>query len=154
MIALQHIALIFMAVAINILTDFQTSLDNKISSENNYPFVVEGTVSYSFYDSLNCQYVIAGNVEFLGNHTPNPDQIAIMIQPLGTYDDRPPAKVGIGYSKKFGKNSWSQLLVGKYWYLVWVHDLISDVPLSESVLVDDLNCHKNHILALITFREK
>ena len=122
-------------------------------SQDNYPFVLVENVQYSFRNTLNCQYVIAGNIDFLDNSHADYDNIVIMIQQLGTYDDRPPATVGLGWDTRFGENGWSQLLVGNYWSLVWVHDLSTDTPLSEKILVDGLDCRNDQILATVNFRQ-
>ena len=76
-----------------------------------------------------------------------------MIQPLGTYDDRPPATVLVGGDKHYGEYGWSQLLVGNYWYLVWVQDVSSNAPLSAKILVDNLDCAGKRTLAVVNFRQ-
>jgi hypothetical protein len=131
-----------------------TPTDTTPSGQTDYPFVLANeVVEYSFHETLNCQYVIAGNIEFLDENTVVPESIVIMIQPLGTYDDRPTAEVGLGWDTRFGENGWSQLLVGNYWYLVWVHDSAQDVPLSAEIMVDNLNCTEERIFALVNFRQ-
>jgi hypothetical protein len=123
-------------------------------SEEDYPFVLakEG-VDYSFIETFNCNFVIAGNVEVLDENTIDYENQVIMVQPLGTYDNRPAVIVRIGGDTHFGENGWSQLLIGNYWYLVWIQDLTLDVPLSAEVLVDNLDCSSERTLALVNFRQ-
>jgi hypothetical protein len=142
-----------------LITVFSSYFSGSIPTDSNlgeedYPFVlVEGGVDYSFIETLNCQFVIAGNVEFLDESAIDHENQVIMVQPLGTYDDRPTARVIIGNDTGFGENGWSQLLVGNYWYHVWVQDLTLDVPLSERILVDNLDCASERTLALVNFRQ-
>ena len=124
-----------------------------ISDEGAYPFIVEDGVNYSFEETLNCQFVIAGSVELLDKNTIDPENIVIMVQPLATYDDRPTSTISIGSDTRFGEGGWSQLLVGNYWNVVWVHDLSLDIKLSEEILVDDLDCASERILATVNFRQ-
>jgi hypothetical protein len=131
-----------------------TPTDTTISEQTSYPFVLtEEGVEYSFWETLNCQYVIAGNIEFLDENTVVPESIVIMIQPLGTYDDRPATIRGHGWDTQFGENGWSVLLVGNYRNLVWLHDSAQDVPLSAEIMVDNLNCNEERILALVNFQQ-
>ena len=137
------------------LSYFSTSIpiDPQLGEEE-YPFALaEGIVDYSFRETLNCQFTIAGNIEFLDENVIDQVDQVILVQPLGTYDDRPPAIVRIGSDTRFGENGWSQLLVGNYWYYVWVHDLAVEVPLSEKILVDGLDCASERTLALVNFRQ-
>jgi hypothetical protein len=122
--------------------------------ETEYPFALadEG-VTYSFRENLNCQVVIAGSVEFLPNDLASHENIAIMIQQIGTYDDRSAAMREIRNDESFGENGWSILLVGRYSIQVWVQDLTSDVSLSAKVLVDGLDCQNARTLAVVNFRQ-
>lgn len=140
------------AILVSFFSSF-VSTDSQISPEN-YPFVLaERGVSYTFIETLNCQFVIAGNIEYLDEEMINNENLLILVQPLGTYDARPAAIVDIGTDTRFGESGWSQLLVGNYWYTVSIHDLASGAALSEEVLVDSLNCENEHTLALVNFRQ-
>ena len=124
------------------------------SGEQDYPFALaEQGVNYSFKHTLNCQFVISGNIEYSDESAATHDNTVIMIQPLGTYDDRPPATVLVGGDKHYGEYGWSQLLVGNYWYLVWVQDVSSNAPLSAKILVDNLDCAGKRTLAVVNFRQ-
>jgi hypothetical protein len=142
------------ALILGFLSFFSTNSISVPLRETGYLFVLDDEgVNYSFRETLNCEYVIAGNVVFLNNNGVIPDNIVIMVQPLNTYDDRPPAVVSLGDYVEYGENGWSQLLFGNYSYYVWVHDLTLDVPLSEKILVDEVDCANNRTLALVNFRQ-
>jgi hypothetical protein len=117
--------------------------------EASHPFVLadEG-VNYSFSETFNCQFEIGGNVEFLDKNIIDRENIVIKLQPLATYDDRPAATAYIGSDTAYGL-----IVVGNYWYLVWVHDLTLDTPLSEGILVDNLDCASGRTRAQVNFRQ-
>lgn len=137
-----------MALFTSLISYFSVSTPTE-PTVHEYPFVLaDGGVNYSFRETFNCQYLIAGNIEFLDENSIDSEHIVIKMQPLGTYDNRPPANAYIG-----SDNSYGLIIVGNYWYYVWVHDLTLDVPLSEEILVDDLDCRNDRILATVNFRQ-
>lgn len=144
-----------LAVVLSIVGySFGMHLDTEILDTSQYAFTPnESEVQYSYIDTLNCQYVIAGDIEFLNDSSIDNDNVKVMILPLGTYDSRPPAIAIVGGDSRFGETGWSQLLVGNYWYYVWLQDISSDTQLSPEVLVDGLDCSDNQTLALIHFRQ-
>ena len=144
------ILLIVTTLTIGLFSYFSASISPDVTlDEENYPFVLaEEGVNYSFTETFNCQFEIGGNVEFLDENAINHENIVIKLQSLATYDDRPAATAYIGRDTSYGL-----IVVGNYWYLVWVHDLTLDTPLSEEVLVDNLDCASGRIRAQINFRQ-
>jgi hypothetical protein len=61
---------IVVAIIAALITGFLSYFSASISTDttlgqDDYPFVLaEGVVDYSFRETLNCQFVIAGNIEF------------------------------------------------------------------------------------------
>lgn len=146
----QTVVVIITAI-ITVFLGFFSNTTPNISQlgEENFPFVLaEEDVDYSFTETFNCQFEIVGNVEFLDGDTIDRENIVVKLQPLATYDDRAAATAYIGSDTSYGL-----ILVGNYWYLVWVHDLTLDTPLSEEILVDKLDCAHERIRATVNFRQ-
>lgn len=100
-----EILVLIITSIITVFVGFFSNVSPSISqsTEENYPFVLaEGSVDYSFRETLNCQFVIAGNIKFWGDNEMDSKNQVIMVQPLATYDDRPPATVLIGTDTRFG----------------------------------------------------
>lgn len=152
---LTNLLIVFSTLLVGILNSLTAVAPiDAVPDTTDYPFeMADGGVSYSFRETLNCQVIIAGNVEFLNENATDHKRIVIMLQPLGTYDERTPAIVNIGSDTSFGDRGWSQLLVGNYWYLVWLQDLASNIPLSPEILVDNLDCANERTLAQVNFRQ-
>jgi hypothetical protein len=140
--------------SVNSLGDLNTSNPSAVTtlepSSTKTPFVVkDNEVIYGHTDTLNCQRVISGSINYTD---PNQKEsnLVVVIELLEDSGNTPVSHILPGTAPAYGSSGWS-VLVPNYslYYLVWLENTSTGQILSPQVPITTQSCENK--LAIINF---